>query len=114
MIRCLRISLGSLAAFGLLAVAALAQDLTGAYLAQGRNADGSTYRGTVQLTHRADVVSLAWQVGAESYIGTGVLDGRVVTVDWGADTPVVYVVMPDGTLHGTWADGYALERLTPQ
>ncbi len=38
-------------------------------------------------------------------------EGRVVTVDWGAETPVVYVVMPGGALHGTWDGGMALERL---
>lgn len=96
-----------------LAVPAAAQGLSGSYTAQGRNADGSTYTGTVQLTQSANVVSMAWSVGGTNYIGTGVQDGRVITVNWGADTPVVYVVMPNGTLHGTWADGYALERLTP-
>ncbi|KMW59569.1 hypothetical protein AIOL_004551 [Candidatus Rhodobacter oscarellae] len=28
-------------------------------------------------------------------------------------SPVVYVWMPDGTLHGTWDGGLALEKLTP-
>ncbi|KMW59575.1 hypothetical protein AIOL_004557 [Candidatus Rhodobacter oscarellae] len=43
----------------------------------------------------------------------GRVDGRVVTVNWGSATPVVYVWMPDGTLHGTWDGGLALEKLTP-
>ena len=93
--------------------AAVAQGLTGAYVAQGRNPDGSAYAGSVQITQSANVVSMAWRVGASSYIGTGVMDGRVLTVNWGADYPVVYVLMPDGSLHGTWDDGRALERLVP-
>ena len=92
---------------------AFAQGLTGSYVAQGRNPDGSAYTGTVQITQSANVVSMAWQVGASSYIGTGVQDGRVVTVKWGANHPVIYVVMGDGSLHGTWDDGRALERLVP-
>lgn len=67
----------------------------------------------MQLTQSANVISMAWQVGASSYIGTGIRDGRVVIVNWGDATPVVYVVMPDGTLHGTWAGGLALEKLSP-
>lgn len=100
-------------ALALLAGPASAQGLSGSYTAEGRNPDGSAYSGTVQLTHSANVVSMAWRVGSSSYIGTGVQEGRVITVNWGADTPVVYVVMPDGSLHGTWANGAALEKLTP-
>lgn len=109
-----RAVIGAVAALGLLAGSALAQGLTGSYGAQGRNPDGSTYTGTVQMTQSADVISMAWRVGASSYIGTGVKEGRVLTINWGEATPVVYVVMPDGTLHGTWADGLGLEKLTPQ
>ncbi|WP_415401913.1 hypothetical protein [Tateyamaria sp. SN3-11] len=103
----------TLGALAILAGPATAQGLSGSYKAEGRNPDGSAYRGVVQLTHSANVVSMAWSVGNSSYIGTGVQDGRVITVNWGADTPVVYVVMPDGSLHGTWANGAALEKLTP-
>lgn len=103
---------GLATALVMVAAPALAQDLSGTYAAQGRNPDGSAYQGSVVLTHSANVVSMAWRVGNSSYIGTGVQEGRVVTVDWGQGAPVVYVVMPDGALHGTWADGFALERLT--
>ena len=54
-----------------------------------------------------------WRVGRETYTGEGRIDGRVLTVDWGAEDPIVYVLMPDGELHGTWADGRALEKLSP-
>ena len=62
------------------------------------------------LRNRGGVVVLR----RHEHRGVGVLDGRVVTVDWGDATPVIYVVMEDGELHGTWADGTALEKLTPR
>ncbi|MCR9126607.1 MAG: hypothetical protein NXH82_10820 [Rhodobacteraceae bacterium] len=86
--------------------------LTGTYMVQGRNADGSSYEGTVRLTQTGSTVNLAWRVGDQSYRGTGRFDGAVLVVDWGDSYPVVYVLMSDGSLHGTWANGYALERLS--
>ncbi|NKB26395.1 MAG: hypothetical protein GKR99_02065 [Rhodobacteraceae bacterium] len=98
-----------------LALPALAQDkvrsLTGNYIAEGRNPDGSAYSGTVRIEETDGAVAFAWNVGGQTYAGTGVREGRVVTVDWGAETPVVYVVMPGRELHGTWGGGTALERL---
>ncbi len=98
-----------------LALPTLAQDkvrsLTGNYIAEGRNPDGSAYNGTVRIEEADGAVAFAWTVGAQSYAGTGVREERVVTVDWGAATPVIYVVMPGGELHGTWDGGTALERL---
>lgn len=102
-----------------LAAPALAQSLrksrniAGRYRAQGRNPDGSAYSGTVRIEQEGEAVAFAWNVGS-TYTGTGFVEGQVVTVDWGSDTPVIYVIMDDGELHGTWADGRALEKLTPQ
>ncbi|MEC7256219.1 MAG: hypothetical protein VXW58_00230 [Pseudomonadota bacterium] len=87
-------------------------DISGQYRVEGRNADGSAYAGLVNVNQSGGGVGFAWVVGSQSYSGTGTREGRVVTVHWGDSTPVVYVVMPDGTLHGTWADGRALERLS--
>lgn len=98
-----------------LATSALAQDLAGTYTAQGRNSDGSPYSGTVALTEIGRAYRLDWKIGQQSYTGIGVRDGRVLQVDWdGQQPPVVYVLMPGGALHGTWADGTALEKLTPR
>ncbi len=93
---------------------AQAMDISGNYTAEGRNPDGSAYSGQVRITQQGTRIAFAWQVGNDSYSGEGLIDGRVVAVDWGATTPVVYVVMPDGELHGTWDDGKALERLLPR
>lgn len=86
--------------------------ISGSYRVEGRNPDGSGYAGTVRITENGDAISMAWQVGTQTYSGTGVRQGRVITVNWGDAFPVVYVIMPNGALHGTWADGRASERLT--
>ena len=109
-----RIFLG--AVFAGLAMPVMAQstgDISGVYNAEGRNPDGSRYTGKVTVQESVGgAVAFAWIVANQSYAGVGTRDGRVVSVDWGADHPVVYVIMPDGALHGTWGDGRALERLT--
>jgi hypothetical protein len=93
---------------------ARAVDLTGSYTVTGRNADGSGYSGTARITDTNGAVAIQWTVGGQSYSGQGIREGRVVTVNWGDATPVVYVLMPNGALHGTWADGLALDRLVPR
>ncbi|MEM1388875.1 MAG: hypothetical protein AAF748_08650 [Pseudomonadota bacterium] len=88
-------------------------NITGNYRVEGLNPNGSAYNGVVRIDQQDNRVSIAWNVGGQAYSGTGIIEGRIVAIDWGADSPVVYVVMPDGQLHGTWNDGLALERLTP-
>lgn len=92
---------------------ALAQSVTGLYRAEGRNPDGSSYSGTVQIRDSKGVIKVNWQVGSQSYSGSGTRRGDVIWVDWGDQYPVVYVRMPSGELHGTWANGRGLERLIP-
>lgn len=93
---------------------AAAYNIAGNYTVSGRNPDGSGYSGTVTLSLQGDAYQVLWTIAGQQYSGTGRLDGRVLTVDWQGDSnPVIYVVMPDGSLHGTWADGYALDRLAP-
>jgi len=87
--------------------------VSGTYMVEGRNPDGSAYSGRVRITESGGRVTMAWTVGDQSYSGVGVRDGRIVMVDLGDTSPVVYVIMQGGALHGTWADGRALERLTP-
>ena len=107
-----RVFLG-LATASLFAVQGMAQGVNGLYRVEGRNPDGSAYSGSAQLVEINDTVTIAWQVAGQGYQGTGTRNGDIVWVNWGADHPVVYVVMPSGQLHGTWANGQALERLVP-
>ncbi len=95
-------------------VLAYADGLAGTYTAQGRNPDGSAYSGVVTIRETGDAVHVFWKIGASAYQGDGSRSGDVVTVDWGDKYPVYYLIVPSGELHGTWANGMALERLIPQ
>ncbi|MEM6304227.1 MAG: hypothetical protein AAF744_05870 [Pseudomonadota bacterium] len=110
-----RTALGALAG-AVLAAPALAQtsNITGSYRAEGRNPNGSTYSGTAVIGQQGNAVQISWAVGSQSYTGSGVINGQVVVINWGQPDPVVYVVMSNGDLHGTWARGTALERLIRQ
>ncbi len=85
----------------------------GGYSVNGRNADGSRYRGTVNIARQGDRYRFNWQVGTASYQGVGALDGNVMIVNWGAQTPVIYALGTDGVLRGLWDAGKAEEILTP-
>lgn len=93
--------------------AAQAASLSGKYTVNGRNPNGSAYSGTVQIIDNNGAIAMSWQVG-NTYSGVGTVQGRVLTVDWGANDPVIYVINANGTLYGTWAKGKALELLTPK
>lgn len=111
-----RAILGLIAAAAM-APAAIAQGqgpLSGMYQAQGMNANGSKYGGTVEITQFGSAVTMKWSIGSDTFQGAGTYENRVVSVNWGDQHPVVYVLMPDGSLHGTWANGTALEKLTRQ
>ena len=99
-----------------LALPAAAQvlDITGAYRAEGRNPDGSTYTGRAAVAQQGSAVEINWSVAGQTYAGSGIRTGQVVVINWGQPDPVIYVVMNNGQLHGTWAAGTALERLLPQ
>ena len=97
-----------------LPLAAQEADISGSYLVEGRNPDGTPYAGTAVLTQRDGEVQINWTVQNDTYAGTGLIDGQVVLVDWDQPAPIVYVLMTGGELHGTWAGGTALERLIPQ
>ena len=93
---------------------ALAQSLTGMYDVWGRNLDGAAYEGSAEVRDDGETVTIFWNTTIGKYSGTGVREGKTVLIDWGSDYFIVYTVMRDGELHGTWADGYALDRLKPR
>lgn len=93
---------------------ALAQSIAGSYTAQGRNPDGTAYKGSVTISETGTAVHFTWKIGATAYAGDGTRSQDVVSVDWGDKYPVYYLVLPSGELHGTWANGTALERLIPR
>ena len=90
-------------------------DISGTYRVEGRNPDGSAYACTLVLRAQGTRYVGDWTIAGQNFRGSGTLEGRILTLQWqeGAD-PAIYVLMPDGELHGTWADGRALDRLQPE
>ena len=89
--------------------------LSGEYQVEGRNADGSPYSGQLVLAQEGETIRADWRVGETRYSGYGALEGRVLEIQRSpGQAPFVYVAMPGGVLHGTWDDGYALERAIPK
>jgi hypothetical protein len=85
----------------------------GNYSVAGRNPDGTRYTGAVAIARQGSRYQVNWRVGTSAYRGTGTLDGNVLTVNWGAATPVVYSLAGNGTLKGLWSAGRGEETLTP-
>ncbi len=92
----------------------LLERLAGAYKAEGRNADGSRYTGSVTIRIDGERARFRWDIAGQVYTGTGLLAGNVLTVDWGQADPVIYIINDDGTLSGTWDRGRASEKLVPR
>ncbi|MCP4082137.1 MAG: caspase family protein [Planctomycetaceae bacterium] len=87
-------------------------NLVGKYNANGRNPDGSRYKGRVVISHDGDTYYFQWWIGQQTYRGRGKLVQNILTIDWGETDPVIYQVMANGSLKGTWAAGKAIENLT--
>ena len=86
--------------------------LTGIYRVEGNNPGGGRYRGMVAIMQTGDQFSFKWWIGTQTFEGTGQLAGRMLVVNWGDKTPVVYTLGARDVLDGEWADGTATERLT--
>lgn len=97
--------------FGLTAGSAPA---AGRYNVDGRNADGSRYRGTVDIDGDGRDYEFRWKIGSSAYSGRGALTDGLLVVDWGSSQPIVYAVREDGSLAGLWDNGRASEVLTPR
>lgn len=100
------------AVFAVMALPALAQGvaISGFYNAEGRNPDGSPYAGKAVISEQNGSVQITWTMGNQSYSGTGVRNGQVVEINWGQPDPVIYVVLANGNLHGTWQNGRTAGR----
>jgi hypothetical protein len=66
----------------------------------------------VSVTQTGDRFAFKWWIGSQTFDGTGQLAGRMIVINWGDKTPVVYTFGSRGALDGEWADGSATERLT--
>jgi hypothetical protein len=87
-------------------------ELGGLYLVDGTNPNGSHYRGMVALTQAGDQYRFTWWIQRQVFSGVGQFAGRMLVVNWGAKSPVIYNIASNG-LFGEWADGSASEKLVP-
>jgi|GEM_PF-1061755 len=89
------------------------QQLEGNYAASGVNPDGSRYSGQAKITVKNGKAIVQWNVAGRKYQGEGSLEGNRLVVEWGDTSPVIYTVLPDGTLAGSWSNGKATDTLRP-
>lgn len=87
--------------------------LTGVYRANGTNPSGKKYTGIVALEESGEEFRLTWWVGEDVFHGDGHYAGKMLVINWGDKTPVIYSFGDKGVLDGEWADGSASETLTP-
>jgi hypothetical protein len=95
----------------LAALAGRPPNLTGIYRVQGTNPNGSHYRGMLTLTPFGRDFLFKWWIGRQTFTGAGQFAGRMLVVNWGQTSPVVYTINRNGSLDGEWADGTASEKL---
>jgi len=101
--------------------AAAAQSVSGVYSVEGRNFDGSRYRGTAEISVTSkNTCRIRWSVGSQSE-GICMRNGAVLAASYGQGSTaglVIYNIRPDGRLEGLWTmadrDGVGTETLTPQ
>lgn len=84
--------------------------LVGSYKVEGRNPDGSSYKGSLEISVNDNVANFNWAIGSQKFRGQGSLIGNVLVVNWGDAAPVIYTIDLDGNLTGTWKNGRASER----
>lgn len=103
-------------------------ELPGVYTVNGVDPVGIEYSGTmvIKATDREDRFEVEWIVTGAIQAGVGTRDGTIFTVDWTEVTnatgdgtgPIVYEIMDNGELVGTWrADGFdepGTERVFPE
>lgn len=83
------------------------------YSVAGTMPNGRAYSGTCMITALGGgQYKFEWRAGG-IYVGTGKLEGDMISVNWGSSAPAIYKVNADGTLSGTWANGRATEFLKP-
>eukprot|EP00803_Ostreobium_quekettii_P010856 evm.model.scf_2589.2 EVM.evm.TU.scf_2589.2 scf_2589:10207-11508(+) len=89
--------------------------IAGAYRAEGRRPDGSTYRGSCEIGRQDEEgeFGLDWRWEGGSQTGVGRMEGGKLRVQWGDHEDAVYEILRDGRLQGRWGEGKGSESLTP-
>jgi hypothetical protein len=80
-------------------------DLTGYYLCSGKNFDGTTYDGVVEITKDNGAFQLQWLIEDDVVaVGMGIRQGDVLAVAYYSALPgvVAYRIEPNNKLVGEW------------
>ena len=75
--------------------------IAGSYSLVGRNVNGSSYRGRVAVSQTGETFRVVWRVGSQTFVGTGILTGDVLSVAYNGGL-AVYRFSPAG-IKGRWA-----------
>lgn len=80
-----------------------AADLAGTYAVNGKNPNGTAYKGSLTISKAGNAWKVDWKTGSESS-GMGVEMGDMLAVAVGGAecAPVAYRVSPEGGLTGVW------------
>lgn len=112
---------GILGALLLTASAAGAQDIGGRYALVGEDFNGGTYVGSVTITATSDVTcEIRWLIAGDEAVGICMRQDNAFAASYvmnGNVGMVIYRVLKDGTLQGTWtvagSNGVGKETLKP-
>ena len=63
------------------------------------------------LTPAGNQYRFTWWIARQVFTGVGQFAGRMMVVNWGAKSPVIYSVARNDELYGEWADGSATDKL---
>ena len=69
------------AVFSVLAMPAFAQ-MTGQYKVDGKNPDGSSYKGTASVEKTGDTYRIVWMIGGTRTIGTGIGSNEAIAISY--------------------------------
>ena len=108
MARTVLLVLGLVAAIGAMALGAAEKrvDLSGIYLCEGVNPDGTPYRGIVEIAQLASSYRVQWKMANQATTGVGIHSGGVLAVSYNGGTPGVAVYRIDSSrLVGEWTIG---------
>ena len=91
----------------LLPLAAFGGEIEGIYNCNGSNPGGQgSYEGTVTIIQTGEAYTITWNIGSQTYMGVGILEGNSFSVGYASGDKswfgiVVYKVSGK-TLTGTW------------
>jgi hypothetical protein len=104
-----------------LVCSALGQTISATYALAGKNFDGSSYTGTVQIIPNGSTCRIVWHTGTSTSEGLCMLSGNTLAAFYKLGVAyglVIYERQPDGSFQGHWSvadkQGVGTELLVPQ